>query len=408
MFEDRFERLAENRIGTVLGGKYAVERLLGIGGMAAVYCARDRTGRKFALKVLHPSIAEMPDMRRRFLREGYVANAIKHPGAIKVLDSDDGQDGEPFLVMELLRGRTLEDEKFSTRRALIVTAKLLDVLASAHAEGLIHRDIKPDNVFITESGELKVLDFGIARLRRELGESTQLSTRDGTLMGTPGFMAPEQAVGRQDAVDSRSDLFAVGATLFHLLTGRPIFEGTPNAVLILTATRQCPPIRDVLPNVPSSIAHVVDKALAFDSNTRWPDAASMRDAVVRAYRELWGGPFPASVPRFDAPEVPQRARRAGLWAAVAGAVVAVGAIVTVLAQSGRSWRAHEQPASVTTLSLAAVPAAPAPVTPSSAFVPVSVEPTPAPTLTTAPPAHRPRPKGRAGAKARASIPESTR
>src|SRR5580692_11792183 len=161
----------QSRVGTTLRGKYHLERVIGVGGMAAVYEATHRNGKRFAIKILHAHLAERDDTRRRFVREGYVANAVDHPGAVSVLDDDVGDDGAAFLVMELLVGEALDqlwkeqDRRFALPVVVEVARQLLAVLASAHAHSIVHRDIKPANLFVTRDGTLKVLDFGIARVR---------------------------------------------------------------------------------------------------------------------------------------------------------------------------------------------------------------------------------------------------
>jgi serine/threonine-protein kinase len=208
---------ARARVGTTLSGKWRLERLLGIGGMAAVYAAQHRNQKRVAIKLLHPEMSVDEGVKTRFLREGYVANSVDHPGAVAVFDDDVSDDGAAFLVMELLSGETLEDRAehhngtLPLGEVLSLTDQLLDVLGSAHERGIIHRDIKPENLFLTTNGELKVLDFGIARLR-ELSMPPDGSTGVGTFMGTPAFMSPEQARGRWGEVDFRSDVWAIGAT----------------------------------------------------------------------------------------------------------------------------------------------------------------------------------------------------
>src|SRR5262249_31230490 len=151
------------------------DRLLGIGGMAAVYAATHRNGSRGAIKMLHTEMSIDAEVKRRFLREGYVANAVDHPGTVKVLDDDTAEDGSVFIVMELLEGETLEARadrqggRIPPGELLPLIDQLLDVLAAAHARGVVHRDIKPENVFVTTAGAVKLLDFGIARLRRGQG-----------------------------------------------------------------------------------------------------------------------------------------------------------------------------------------------------------------------------------------------
>ncbi len=275
------EALSERRVGAELG-KYRLERVLGVGGMAAVYAASHRNGHRVAVKVLHDALAISDDVKKRFLREGYVANAVGHRGVVRVIDDDTTAEGAPFVVMELLEGATLGEHIAQSGGGLApeeivpIACKLLDVLAAAHAAGVVHRDIKPDNVFLTTDGEVKVLDFGIARL----GTSATV-TRTGSVMGTPAFMAPEQARGLTRQVDAQTDLWAVGAVLFRALARRHVFVGeTPEMTVIFAATEKPPPLASLAPDVDEALAHVVDRALAPDKGERWPDARAMFDALA--------------------------------------------------------------------------------------------------------------------------------
>jgi hypothetical protein len=176
---------------------------------------------------------------------------------------------------------------------LFIVDQLLDVLAAAHEKSVVHRDIKPENLFITRAGVLKVLDFGIAKVF-ERQQTRTTSTRAGMIMGTPAFMAPEQARGRWEDVDGRTDLWAVGATMFTLLTGRHVHEAdSSQEQLIASATTAAPPIASVAPEVPQLAAAIVDRALAFDRATRWADAAEMQK-VVREAIEASGSYAPPS------------------------------------------------------------------------------------------------------------------
>src|SRR4051812_24888273 len=186
MVEDDIELRARERLGTTLRGKYRLERLLGVGGMAAVYLALHRNGRRMALKLLHPELSLNREIRERFLREGQAANRVAHPGAVAVLDDDVSEDGAAFLVMELLAGDSLEElwlrhgQRLSAHAASAIGLELLAVLEVAHDNGIVHRDIKPANLFVTNDGQLKVLDFGIARVL-EPGQSS--STQTGLTLG---------------------------------------------------------------------------------------------------------------------------------------------------------------------------------------------------------------------------------
>ena len=284
------QQRARARVGTLLKEKWRLESLLGVGGTAAVYAAAHRNGKRAAIKILHRELSTNTELVGRFLREGYVANKLEHPGAVSVLDDDHADDGSVFLVMELLEGYSLERhtrqnaERLSLDQVLRIGDEILDVLASAHTKGVIHRDIKPANLFLTRDGRLKVLDFGIARLTEGTDVST---TQTGAAIGTPAFMPPEQARGRWNLVDARTDLWAVGATLFALLTGhRPRRAETVNEELLLAMTEPVPKLSQVAPHVPRPIADVIDRALEFDMAARWPTSRAMQFALREARDSL--------------------------------------------------------------------------------------------------------------------------
>ncbi len=294
--EDITER-ANARLGNVLKGKWRLDAVIGIGGMACVYSATHRNQSRVAIKMLHPEVALDAEVTSRFLREGYVANAVGHPGTVTVLDDDVTEDNAPFLVMELLVGQTLDamlafqPEGLAARDVLPLLDQLLDVLAAAHEKGIVHRDLKPENLFLTSEGRLKVLDFGIARLR-ELSAQTGVGTRAGSVLGTPAFMAPEQALGRWNEVDNRTDIWAVGATAFTMLCGRFVHEAESiQEQLVLSATRPAPRLREIAPSVPEGFAAVVDRALAFQRADRFADARVMRGALRQASVGVFGETF---------------------------------------------------------------------------------------------------------------------
>ncbi len=282
---DAARRSADARLGRTLGDRWTLERLIGVGGTAAVYAARHRNGKRVAVKVLHPDLSSNAERVRRFLREGYAANAVGHPNIVKI--DDDGVDtGSAFLVMELLEGESLEaklerDGPLDAEEAAAHADRLLDALASVHDRGIVHRDIKPENLFVTIDGDLKVLDFGIARLRD--GSESSTETRDGAIMGTPAYMAPEQARGRWDEVDTRTDLWAVGATLFTLLTGEHVHEAeTPNEQLGLAMTAPARSLRRLAPQLPGGLLDVVENALAYDREDRPESALAMQQSLRAA------------------------------------------------------------------------------------------------------------------------------
>ncbi len=290
------------RPGTVIKGKWRLDKLLGVGGMAAVYAATHRNGKRVAVKMLHAELSRNIDVMTRFLREGYLANAVDHDGAVSVIDDDVAEDGTVFLVMELLDGETVErrwerkQRRLPVGETLSIASELLDVLAAAHAKGVVHRDIKPANIFLTRAGEVKVLDFGIARLRQISGNG-MTTTQSGHTMGTPSFMSPEQARGRWDEVDARSDLWAVGATMFSVLSGRFVHKaGTPNELLLAAMTRFAPRISSVMPDLAPEVAAVIDRALSFSTQDRWPDARAMQAAVQEAYATVRGSRSGALAP----------------------------------------------------------------------------------------------------------------
>ncbi len=311
---DSGTKRAKDRVGVVLKEKWRLDKLLGVGGMATVYSATHRNGKRVAIKMMHPELSANPDVKTRFLREGYLANAVDNPGAVSVMDDDASDEGAVFLVMELLEGETLErrwdrkGRKMPAVEVLSIANQLLDVLAAAHAKEIVHRDIKPENVFLTREGQIKVLDFGIARLREISPKGN--STQTGSTMGTPAFMPPEQARGRWDEVDARTDVWAVGATMFALLTGRFVHEAdTINEQLLSAMTNPAPPVASLAKDLSPEIAAVIDRALAFKKEDRWPDARAMQVAIRSAYGASVGQQsvsIPAA-PRFssaDAGEVP--------------------------------------------------------------------------------------------------------
>ncbi|MBL9026301.1 MAG: protein kinase [Myxococcales bacterium] len=276
--EPSLQAACESRIGRVLNGKWTLEKLLGVGGMAAVYVAHHKIGRREAIKILHPEIARSKELRARFEQEAQAVNRFAHPGAVEIRDIDASEDGCPFLVMELLEGENLAERAgrfggLPREEMLGHVDSLLDVLAAAHAQGIVHRDIKLDNLFVTTDGKLKVLDFGIARIT-----SGPALTKHGARLGTTAYMAPEQVRGEE--VDARTDVFAVGATMFRLLAKRRIHEAASEAELLVKMGRDpAPPIASVAPDVDRGLALVVDRALAFDREQRYPNALTMQGDV---------------------------------------------------------------------------------------------------------------------------------
>jgi serine/threonine-protein kinase len=293
MIPDPIFSRAQGRVGSVVADKWRLDALLGVGGMASVYAATHRNGSRAAVKMLHPEMSANEAARERFLWEGYVANAVRHDGVVKVLDDDADQDGSLYLVTELLDGETFEERRLrlggriAEDECLLLTDQVLEVLGVAHAAGIVHRDVKPDNLFLTRAGQVKLLDFGIAKLRQS--SASKHVTEQGLTLGTPAYMSPEQACGLSDEVDERSDIWACGATMYCLLSGQTVHNGrTANEQLVEAMTEAAPPLSASAPDVPFSIAQVVDRALEFSKSERWPTAASMRYAIHRVYESLYG------------------------------------------------------------------------------------------------------------------------
>ena len=267
----------------MLREKWRLDKLLGVGGSAAVFAATHvNNGKRAAVKMLHPELSTQRDVVTRFLKEGYFSNKIEHRGAVSVIDDDRAEDGSVYLVMELLEGHSLEryvrdKERLTTDQVVHVVDEVLDLLAKAHELGILHRDIKPANVYLTNEGQVKVLDFGIARLAEQVGEQL---TQTGTGIGTPSYMPPEQARGRWNLVDGRADIFAVGAMMYALLLGhRPRKAETANEELLLAMTEPLPKALTLIPELSPGLAEIVDRACAFDVEGRWPNARTMQQAL---------------------------------------------------------------------------------------------------------------------------------
>jgi len=294
---DDIDEETRSRVDQVFNQKYTLGRLIGSGGMATVYEATHRNGHRVAIKILHGHVAANEDLRARFLREGYVANKVEHPGAVRVLDDDTAEDGSVFLVMDLLEGETLDAraKRFGGRlpdpEVCTLAYQVLDVLAAAHEKGVVHRDVKPENLFLTVDGVLKVLDFGMARVLLEPSEG-QAATRAGMMIGTPAFMAPEQALGQSARVDGRTDLWAVAATMFAMISGQYVHEAeTMQEMLIRAGSMPARGVLLVAPELAPRVAEVIDRALAFAQEDRWPDARAMQAILEDAYLLSYGAPL---------------------------------------------------------------------------------------------------------------------
>jgi len=286
--------------GRVLGGRYALERMVGEGGMGAVFAATQlAVQRRVAVKVLLPHVAHDASIVDRFRREATLAARVARRGVPQVIDFDHDEIVGPFVAMEYLTGESLADRldrrgRMSPKAAASIAADVLATLEAVHASGVVHRDLKPANVFLAREGEgppvVKILDFGIARVLAPHGDMTQ----DGAVLGTPRYMAPEQAAGER--VDGRADVYAVGAILYACLGSKPYAEATGDEVL--RAVRSRPPVGLALLNaeVPAALVAVVERAMARAPDARFQTPAAMRIALTGAIDGLAEAPPPSTPP----------------------------------------------------------------------------------------------------------------
>jgi serine/threonine-protein kinase len=275
---------ANRRIGSILDGKWTLEALLGVGGMAAVYAATHRNGARAAIKLFPFSVTTSPEFAERILREGYLANKIGHPSVVRVLDDHLDREREyAYLVMELLEGETAREriERLGPMTPLEATnyaIELCECLNAAHEKGVVHRDIKPENLFLTTEDRLKVLDFGVARA---LDGSS--STRTGSMLGTPAYMSPEQARGRPSEISPRSDIYSAGATLLFLLSGDFLHDGeSAQEIMVRAAWTPAPKVAERGLGIPEVVANIIDKACHFEAKDRYESAARMKAALEAA------------------------------------------------------------------------------------------------------------------------------
>jgi eukaryotic-like serine/threonine-protein kinase len=309
----------------LLGGRYLLGEMIGTGGMADVYRAQDqRLSREVAIKILRSDLAKDPAFVSRFRKEAKAAAGLNHPAIVAVYDS--GEEPAPYIVMELVSGHTLRElihqgERLPLHRALEIAEGILAGLEYSHRQQIVHRDIKPANVMITDNGDVKVMDFGIARAMDDLG-ATLTSTWN--VIGTAQYLSPEQAVG--EPADLRSDIYSTGCLLFELLTGVPPFTGeTPVSIAYQHASSTAPLVRTLDKNLPEGIEIVLAVALAKKPEDRYQSAQAMLDdiAKVRAGQEI----------STTLPKKPLMSRRAAIaWGGSFFAAIAIA--ITGLSLSG--------------------------------------------------------------------------
>jgi serine/threonine-protein kinase len=271
-------------VAALIGGRYALEEVVGRGGMAEVWRGHDtRLDRAVAVKVLRPALAQDPSFQSRFRREAQAAASLEAPNVVAVYDTGEDEHGVPWIVMEHVEGRTLRDllateGRLLPRRALEVAVDICSALEVAHRAGIVHRDIKPGNVMLTSQGEVKVMDFGIARAAAG-NESTMTQTE--AVIGTAAYLSPEQARGEH--VDARSDLYSLGCLLYELLTGTPPFVGDSAVAVAYQHVREDPvPPSTYVAGLSPDVDAVVLTAMAKNPAHRYADADAMREDLLRA------------------------------------------------------------------------------------------------------------------------------
>ncbi len=273
-------------VGTVVDRRYRLKREIARGAAGVVYQAEHLyTRRNVAIKLLTRAYFHIEETRQRLLREAIAATVVRHPGVAQVFDAGQLDDLGPYLVMELLEGRTLQGilavrQRVGPFETLQLGRQMCEALAAAHRHGVVHRDIKPSNLFVArdDTGRevLKIIDFGVARVAADQRRLTQ----QGGVLGTPEYMAPEQMLGKADG-DPRVDIYAVGVTLFECLTGSVPFEGNFGEVLLKSATEPVPAIRSRNPNVSAEFAAVVEKALQREPSERHENMIAFADALAQ-------------------------------------------------------------------------------------------------------------------------------
>ncbi len=300
-------------VGTVLNGKWKLTRPLGEGGMGAVYAAEGLHGEgERAIKILHPEFVNEPQILQRFFAEAYAAQMLQHPNVVRIYEHAQAEDGSPYLVMELLRGIPLAEyvqpqHAIPVAQAAPIVYGVLQALIAAHAQNIVHRDLKPDNIYLSPDAAgrytVKVLDFGIAKVMDVAGGMGS-KTRTGMMLGTPGYMSPEQ-IKNAKAVDPRSDLWSVGVIFYEMVTGDEAFEAaTDFAKLTAVLTQEPKPISQVAPNL-VGWQDFFNRAIARDPDARFATADDMARTLLATARAL-AGAAPLPTAEFRSVEVKEQ------------------------------------------------------------------------------------------------------
>ena len=389
----------------MLDEKYRLDQLLEVGGMGAVYVGtHTKLQKQVAIKVLRRELAQIPDMIERFQREAIAASRIGHENIVNVSDLGTGRDGSPFLVMEFLNGHTLaarirQGGAMAIATACAITREILDAISAAHHAGIIHRDLKPENVFIvrgTRGESIKILDFGISRVMEAQGEAAENRlTYTGQVMGTPYYMAPEQAAGRSD-LGPPVDVYATGVILYEMLSGVVPFEaGNYNTIIYKVLAGQYEPLSKRLTGVPPELEAIVARAMALQPEARFATAAEFSAALEPfSYGSAFGAsntPYPGSSPQMpvvggpagSAPRMPVVAqshapttprgeqthaapRRRWLLVTVAALALGGAAVAGIVLASQSGGETEEHPAATTKAAEPSPVQSPAPAAEASA------------------------------------------